>query len=82
MAQLTLNIKDSLLASEKDAVTAMGGWTATVPDPADETGVATIPNPVSQDLFFKQQIKAWLRNQAVEYANRQALAAVVVEEDV
>ena len=78
MAQITLNIKDNLLAKEIDAVAAMNGWTETIPDPADPT--KTIPN-VTKEQFFKKQIKAWLRNQAVEHANRQALASVSVEED-
>ena len=78
MAQITLNIKDNLLAKEIDAVAAMNGWTETIPDPADPT--KTIPN-VTKEQFFKKQIKAWLRNQAVEHANRQALASVAVEED-
>ena len=78
MAQITLNIKDNLLAKEIDAVAAMNGWTETIPDPADPT--KTIPN-ITKEQFFKKQIKAWLRNQAVEHANRQALASVAVEED-
>jgi hypothetical protein len=60
-----------------DAVAAMNGWTENITDGNGQT----VPNPVSKDLFFKQQIKAWARNQAVEYANRQALASVVVEEN-
>ena len=40
-----------------------------------------IPNPVSKELNFKKWVKAWARNQAVEYANRVALASVSVEED-
>ena len=78
MAQITLTIKDTLLEAEKEAIAVMGGWTADVTDAEGNT----IPNPVSRDLFFKQQIKAWLRNQAVEHANRTALANVTVEEDV
>lgn len=49
-----------------------------VPGPANPG--QTIPN-ITKELFFKRQIKAWARNQAVEYANRQALAAVVMEAD-
>jgi len=79
MAQLTLNIKDALLEKEKDAIAIMGGWSETIADP--ENPEVTIPNPVSKDQFFKQQIKTWLRNQAVEHANRQALANVTVEDD-
>ena len=78
MAQVTLQIKDTLLAQEVDAIAAMGGWTDTITDAEGNT----VPNPVSKDLFFKQQIKAWLRNQAVEHAQRVALASVSVEEDV
>lgn len=40
----------------------------------------TIPN-ITKEVFFKKQIKAWARNQAVEYANRLAIAGVLVEED-
>ena len=78
MAQISLTIKDSLYAKEVAAVAAMNGYTDTIPDPTDPT--KTIPN-VSKEQFFKQQIKAWLRNQAVEHANRVALASVVVEAD-
>ena len=78
MAQISLTIKDSLYTKEVDAIAAMGNWTETIPDPADPT--KTIPN-VSKEVFFKKQIKAWLRNQAVEHANRVALASVVVEAD-
>lgn len=78
MAQISLTIKDSLYAKGVDAVAAMNGWTETIPDPANPE--LTIPN-VSKEVFFKQQIKAWLRNQAVEHANRVALASVVVEAD-
>lgn len=77
MATVNLTIKDSLYAKELDAIAAMGGWTENI---TDENG-QSVPNPVSKELFFKQQIKAWLRNQAVEHANRVALASVVVEED-
>ena len=79
MATISLTIKDTLYAKEVEAVAAMNGWTATIPDPADPT--KTIPN-VTKDQFLKQQVKAWLRNQAVEHANRTALAVVVVEADV
>ena len=77
MATVNINIKDSLLAKEVEAVAAMNGWTETIPDPANPE--QTIPN-ITKEQFFKKQIKAWLRNQAVEYANRQALASVTVEE--
>lgn len=77
MAQVNITIRDSLLAKEVDAVASMNGWTDTI---TDAEGVE-IPNPVSKEQFFKQQIKAWARNQAVEYASRQALANVTVEEE-
>lgn len=78
---ISLTIKDALYLKEIDAVAAMNGWTETVQDPAfpgDPT--KTIPN-ITKEQFFKKQIKAWARNQAVEYANRQALVGVVVEDD-
>ena len=78
MAQVTLTIKDTLLPQMVDAVAAMNGWTETIPDPANPE--QTIPN-ITKEQFFKKQIKAWARNQAVEYQNRLALASVVVEED-
>lgn len=80
--QISLTIKDALYAKEVEAVAAMNGYTATIPDPAfpgDPT--KTIPN-VTKEVFLKQQVKAWLRNQAVEHANRTALASVAVEADV
>ena len=79
MAQITLNIKDTLLAKEIEAIAAMNGWTETIPDPANPE--QTIPN-ITKEQFFKKQIKAWARNQAVEYANRQVPESVSVEEDV
>jgi len=78
MTQISLTIKDMLYAKEVEAVAAMNGWTATIPDPANPE--QTIPN-ITKEQFFKKQIKAWARNQAVEYTNRTALAAVVMEED-
>ena len=78
MAQISLTIKDILYAKEVEAVAAMHGWTETIPDPANPE--QTIPN-ITKEVFFKRQIKAWARNQAVEYANRTALAAVVMEAD-
>ena len=78
MAQISITIRDALLTKEIDAVAAMNGWTETIPDPADPT--KTIPN-ITKEQFFKKQLKAWARNQAVEHANRQALASVTVEED-
>lgn len=78
MTQISLTIKDILYAKEVEAVAAMNGWTATIPDPANPE--RTIPN-ITKEVFFKRQIKAWARNQAVEYANRTALAAVVMEAD-
>jgi len=78
MTQISLTIKDTLYAKEVEAVAAMNGWTATIPDPANPE--RTIPN-ITKEVFFKRQIKAWARNQAVEYANRTALAAVVMEAD-
>lgn len=81
MAQISLTIKDSLYANEVEAVAAMNGWTKTVQDPAfPDDPTKTIPN-ITKEQFFKKQIKAWARNQAVEYANRQALQSVAVEED-
>jgi len=75
---ISLTIRDNLYAKEVEAVAAMNGWTATIPDPANPE--RTIPN-ITKEVFFKRQIKAWARNQAVEYANRTALAAVVMEAD-
>lgn len=75
---ISLTIRDSLYAKEIEAVAAMNGWTETIPDPANPE--QTIPN-ITKEQFFKRQIKAWARNQAVEFANRQALAAVVMEAD-
>jgi len=75
---ISLTIRDNLYAKEVEAVAAMNGWTETIPDPANPE--QTIPN-ITKEVFFKRQIKAWARNQAVEFANRQALAAVVMEAD-
>lgn len=75
---ISLTIRDNLYAKEVEAVAAMNGWTATIPDPANPE--QTIPN-VTKEVFFKRQIKAWAINQAVEFANRQAIAAVVMEAD-
>lgn len=75
---ISLTIRDILYAKEVEAVAAMNGWTETIPDPANPE--QTIPN-ITKEAFFKRQIKAWARNQAVEFANRQALAAVVMEAD-
>ena len=78
MTAISLTIKDTLYAKEVEAIAAMNGWTETIPDPANPK--QTIPN-ITKEQFFKKQIKAWARNQAVEFANRQALAAVVMEAD-
>lgn len=78
MTQISLTIKDTLYAKEVEAVAAMNGWTETIPDPANQGQM--IPN-ITKEQFFKKQIKAWARNQAVEYANRTALAAVTMEAD-
>ena len=78
MTAISLTIKDTLYTKEVEAVAAMNGWTETIPDPANPE--QTIPN-ITKGAFFKRQIKAWARNQAVEYANRTALAAVVMEAD-
>lgn len=75
---ISLTIRDNLYAKEVEAVAAMNGWTETIPDPANPE--QTIPN-ITKEQFFKKQIKAWARNQAVEFANRTALAAVVMEAD-
>lgn len=75
---ISLTIRDNLYAKEVEAVAAMNGWTETIPDPANPE--QTIPN-ITKEVFFKRQIKAWARNQAVEFANRQAIAAVVMEAD-
>ena len=75
---ISLTIRDNLYAKEVEAVAAMNGWTATIPDPANPE--QTIPN-ITKEAFFKKQIKAWARNQAVEFANRTALTAVVMEAD-
>jgi len=79
MTNISITVKDSLYLREVEAVAAMNGWTETIPDPANPT--KTIPN-ITKEQFFKKQIKAWLRNQTIEHANRVALASVVVEEDV
>ena len=75
---ISLAIKDSLYLREVEAVAAMNGWTETIPDPANPE--QTILN-ITKEVFFKRQIKAWARNQAVEFANRQAIAAVVMGAD-
>lgn len=79
MAQVTITIKDSLLISETKAVAALNGYTDTIPDPANPE--QTIPN-ITREQFLKKQVKAWLRNQAIEFSNREAIANVVVEADV
>ena len=58
-----------------DAVAAMHGWTATIPDPADP--LLTITNPVSKIQFFNAWLKAQAGNAITEQANRTALAAVI-----
>jgi hypothetical protein len=78
MTAISLTIKDTLYTKEVEAVAAMNGWTETIPDPANPE--QTIPN-ITKEVFFKRQIKAWARNQAVEFAARTALAAVVMEAD-
>jgi hypothetical protein len=75
---ISLTIRDNLYAKEVEAVAAMNDWTETIPDPANPE--QTIPN-ITKEAFFKRQIKAWARNQAVEFANRTALAAIVMEDD-
>ena len=75
---ISLTIRDNLYAKEVEAVAAMNGWTETIPDPANPE--QTIPN-ITKEQFFKRQIKAWAINQAVEHANRQALAAVAMQAD-
>ena len=77
MATISITVRDSLLAKEVEAVAAMNGWTDTITDANGQS----ISNPVTKEQFFKQQIKAWARNQLVEYSNRVALASVVVESD-
>ena len=79
MAAFNLTIKDALLVQEVEAIAQMGGWTAEIQDPANPE--LTIPN-ITKEQFAKKQVKAWMRNQAVEHANRVALASVSVEEDV
>ena len=78
---ISLTIRDSLYAKEIEAVAAMNGWTETIPDPANPE--QTIPN-ITKGAFFKRQIKAWARNQAVEFAARTAAQTVTdgVEVDV
>ena len=78
MAQISITVRDSLLAKEVEAVAAMNGWTETIPDPANPE--QTIPN-ITKEQFFKKQLKAWARNQAVEHANRVAISSVSVEDD-
>ena len=81
MATINITIKDTLLAKEIEAVAAMNGWTETIPDPANPE--QTIPN-ITKEQFFKRQIKAWARNQAVEFAARTAAQTATdgVEVDV
>jgi hypothetical protein len=78
MASFNMTIKDELLVKEIDAICASGGYPDTI---TDEQG-AEIPNPMSKLQFTKNQVKAWMRNQAVEHANRIALMNVTVEEDI
>jgi len=81
MATINITIRDSILAKEVEAVAAMNGWTETIPDPANPE--QTIPN-ITKEQFFKKQIKAWARNQLVEYAARTATQTAIdsVEADV
>jgi hypothetical protein len=86
MGNISIAIKDELHAAGVEAVAAMGGYQDTIPDPAhvptEEAPTAPmIPNPQTKENFWKQQVKAWNRNQVIEYANRQALANVTVVED-
>lgn len=83
--QINLTIKDTLYAKEVDAVAAMKGWTPTIPDPAfvpteTKTEAPQVPN-ITKDRFFKQQVKIWARNQAIEHANMVALSNVSIEAD-
>lgn len=56
-----------------NAVCAVNGYQAQVPDPADPT--KTIPNPVGKRAFAKDHVKSYLRATVQAYERSQAALA-------
>jgi hypothetical protein len=77
---ISFTMKDANHALALDAVATATGWTPTIPNPADPE--ATIPNPVSKAQNMDRWLKAKLRNEITEQANRVALANVTVDGDM
>lgn len=75
--QVTFNIKDANYTKALDAVAQATGWTDTI---TDAEGNPT-PN-ITKEANFKKWLKAKVRNEIVEQANREALQTVTVEEDL
>ena len=73
----SINWDNTVWLAAVDAVATLNGWTATIPDPADPTGVATIANPVSKQQFFNAWVKKQAINQITERDNRVALSSVI-----
>jgi hypothetical protein len=72
MAQVTFNIRDAKITEAIDAVAALHNYQALLTD-------GTV-NPETKELFFKKAIKAWIRNQMIEQANRQALVVAAAQD--
>ena len=71
MAQISFNIKDTKVTEAEEAVAALNGYRDQITN-ADGT---LSPNPQTKAQFLKDQCKAWVRNQMVEYKNRQTITA-------
>jgi len=78
MPQFIINFaKDTALDAYIEAIAVGGGYAETI---TDENG-QEVPNPQNKTVFARQQVKAWMKNQAQEHANRIALMNAKVEED-
>lgn len=73
----SINWDNAVWLQAVDAVATMNGYQATIPDPADQTGAATLPNPQSKQQFFNAWVKKQAINAITEKANRDALATVI-----
>lgn len=75
--QVTLNIKDANYTKALDAIAQATGWTQDI-----TTDGLTTANPITKEANFKKWLKAKIRNEIIEQANRQAIASVIVGEDL
>lgn len=73
MTTISIDVPNAVTTRVVDAVCAMQGYHATIPDPANPDG-PYIPNPQTKAQFVKAYIAGYIKQIVIAYETQQASA--------